>query len=101
MLAKVSTSSVPAKLSSLENVYVKLHLRNQKIRNQATDAWQFYYPDIQPNLVLWEPVEPKIEMTRETYDFLCDLLHGLAADLPYNQRVRQALEKLEAVRIFD
>ena len=48
----------------------------------------FYYPDSQPELGLWEQTETPIEMSQETYRELHDLLHGLAADLLFNQRIK-------------
>ena len=59
----------------------------------------FYYPDIQPELGLWEPTEIPIEMSQLTYRELYELLNGLAADLPFNQRIKFALQRLEAVKI--
>ena len=59
----------------------------------------FYYPALQPELGLWEPTETPIEISQETYRELHTLLHGLAADLPYNQKVRAALQRLEAAKI--
>ena len=59
----------------------------------------FYYPDIQPELGLWESTETPIELSQKTYRELYDLLHGLAADLPFNQKVKSALQRLETVKI--
>ena len=59
----------------------------------------FYYPDTQPELGLWEPTETPIEITQATYTELYELLHRLAADLPYNQKVKAALQRLETVKI--
>ena len=60
----------------------------------------FYYPDTQPELGLWEPTEVPIEISQETYRELYELLHGLAADLPFNQKVKAALQRLETVKII-
>ena len=59
----------------------------------------FYYPATQPELGLWEPTETPIEITQATYRELYELLHELAAELPYNQKVKAALQRLEAVKI--
>jgi hypothetical protein len=48
--------------------------------------------------MLLNPQAP-IEITQATYSELHELLHGLAHDLPYNQKVKAALEKLEAAKI--
>jgi len=61
----------------------------------------FYYPDSQPELGAWEPTEAPIEMSQATYRELHDLLHGLATDLPFNQRVKSALQRLESAKILD
>jgi hypothetical protein len=61
----------------------------------------FYYPALQPELGLWEPTEKPIEMTHETYRELYQLLHGLAADLPFNQKVKADLQRLETVNIVN
>ena len=61
----------------------------------------YYYPAIQPELGLFEPNETPIEMSQDSYRELHNLLHGLAADLPYNQRVKAALQRLEAVKIIE
>ena len=59
----------------------------------------FYYPATQPELGLWEPTETPIEITQATYRELYELLHELAAELPYNQKVKAALQRLEVVKI--
>lgn len=41
----------------------------------------------------------QIEISQATYRELYELLHGLAADLPYNQKVKAALQRLETVKI--
>ena len=61
----------------------------------------YYYPATQPELGLWKPTETPIEMTQATYRELYELLHGLAADLPYNQKVKAALQRLEAAKIVN
>ena len=61
----------------------------------------YYYPDTQPELSLWEPTESPIEISQDTYRALYELLHGLAHDLPFNQRVKAALQRLETVKIVD
>jgi hypothetical protein len=60
----------------------------------------YYYPALQPELGLWEPTETPIEISQETYRELHELLHGLAADLPYNLKVKAALQRLETVKII-
>ena len=59
----------------------------------------YYYPDTQPELGLWDATETPIEMTQAAYRELHELLHGLAADLPFNKRVKLALQRLEAAKI--
>jgi hypothetical protein len=59
----------------------------------------FYYPDLQPELGLWEPT--KIEISRKDYNFILELITGLAEDLPFNPRVRLAMRKLGQVKIME
>ncbi|CAN1211722.1 hypothetical protein TUMEXPCC7403_16075 [Tumidithrix helvetica PCC 7403] len=55
----------------------------------------FYYPDMQPNLENLETSHPDIPLTKTEYDYLKDLLAGLAIELPFNNRVQHALILLE------
>ena len=59
----------------------------------------YYYPATQPELGLWEPTETPIEISQDTYRALYELLHGLSHDLPYNLKVKAALQRLETVKI--
>ena len=61
----------------------------------------FHYPDTQPELGLWEPTEKPIEVNQTTYRDLHKLLHELAEDLPFNQRIKVALQRLKYVKIVN
>jgi hypothetical protein len=55
----------------------------------------FYFPDTQPKLENLESSLPDITLKKLEFEYLKDLLQGLAVELPFNNRIQHALILLE------